>query len=75
MFVTIYNGSYPNKEDSDNIHTFKCLYVSSKDNSKYILFDYVDDYKNIGNGKDIIIAGGKITVWLKHYKFTIEKYR
>ena len=76
MFVTIYDGSYPNKDDSDNIHTFKCSYVTSKDNSKYVLFDFVDDYENIGKGKDMIIGnGGKITVRLKYYKFTIEKHR
>jgi len=75
MFVTVYDGAYPNKDDSDNIHKFKCLYVASKDNSKYVLFDFVDSYENIGKGDDLILGdGGKITIWLKYYKFLIDKH-
>ena len=76
MFVTIYNGVHPNNRDSDEMHTFKCEYVRNDGNSRYVLFDFVDDYKNIGKGDDMILGdGGKITIWLKYYKFTIEKHR
>ena len=75
MFVTIYNGEFPDKKYSDNIHIFKCSYIANHD-KRYVLFDFVDDYKNIGKGDDMIFGdGGKITIWLKYYKFTIEKHR
>ena len=75
MFVTVYDGEFPDKEYSDNIHRFKCSYIAN-DDKRYVLFDYVDDYKNIGKGNDMIIGdGGKIHIWLKKYNFTVEKRR
>ncbi len=75
MFVTIYNGEFPDKKYSDNIHIFKCSYIANR-GKRYVLFDFVDDYKNIGKGADMIIGdGGKITIWLKRYNFTIENRR
>ena len=72
MNVTVYDGEFPDK-DGDT-HKFKCDYVRSKDNSRYVLFDFVNDYKNVGSYADLIIGdGGKISIWLKYYKFTIEE--
>ena len=75
MFVTIYDGEFPSKEYSNNIHIFKCSYVVN-DDKRYVLFDYVIDYENLGEGNDMIIGdGGKIHIWLKQYNFSIEKRR
>ena len=75
MFVTIYDGEFPSKEYSNNIHIFKCSYVVN-DGKRYVLFDYVRDYENLGEGNDMIIGdGGKIHIWLKQYNFSIEKRR
>jgi len=73
MIVIVYDGEYPDEEYSDNIHGFHCSYIVN-DDKRYVLFDYVTDYKNLGKGNDMIIGdGGKITIWLKQYSFSVER--
>ena len=64
MYVKIFDGDFPQKKYSKNIHKFQCRYVEAMGNGR-ILFDYVDNYENIGDGRDIRPAdGGKIQIRL-----------
>ena len=64
VYIKIFDGDFPTKKYSENIHKFQCGYVEAKGNGR-ILFDYVDNYKNIGDGRDIRPAdGGKIQIRL-----------